>query len=157
MQTPSPEIVPNPFSSFTAMAAVLKGDSPTSSAAKSQLHLLPLVSRARRLSRSSNSRIRSPSASLRIRSDVPIQDYVLEPSAHANGGLSNAVNSTRKSLGKKLWIGVLDVPAQSIKESDRARIQETLRSEADSVPVWATEEEFQQHYDVFCHQVLWPR
>jgi trehalose-6-phosphate synthase len=156
VQTPAPETVPNPFSSFTAMAHALRGESPTSGAART-LHPPPTANRSRRLSRSSNTRLHSPSSSLRIRSDIPIQDFVLEPSAHANGGLNNAINSAKYALGRKLWIGVLDVPAQTIKEADKPRIQENLRAQADSVPVWVTDEEFQQHYDVFCHQVLWPR
>ncbi|KAF8717872.1 Trehalose-phosphatase, partial [Rhizoctonia solani] len=155
--TPAPEAVPNPFSSFTAMATVLRNESPTSAAAHQNLNTKALVPpRSRRLSRSSNVRLRSPSSSLRIRPDIPVEDFVLEPSAHANGGLNNAVNSARHTLAQKLWIGVLDVPAATIKEEDRPRIERTLRSQADSVPVWITEEEFQQHYDVFCHQVLWP-
>ncbi|KAG8686509.1 hypothetical protein FRC11_008836 [Ceratobasidium sp. 423] len=155
--TPAPETVPNPFSSFTAMASALRGESPTSAAARLNLpSKAPIPMRSRRLSRSSNARLRSPSASLRIRSNIPIEDFVLEPSGRANGGLNNAVNSARRALGEKLWIGVLDVAAAAIKEEDRSQVEESLRNQADSVPVWVTEEEFQQHYDVFCHQVLWP-
>lgn len=156
MQTPAPETVPNPFSSFTALAHALRGSSPTSNAAQTLRPSAPPV-RHRRLSRTSGTRIRSPSSSLRIRSDIPVEDFVLEPSAHANGGLINAVNSAGNALARKLWIGVLDVPALTMKESDKPRIQEALRVQADNVPVWVTDEEFQQHYDVFCHQVLWPR
>ncbi|CAE6435944.1 unnamed protein product [Rhizoctonia solani] len=155
VSTPAPEIVPNPFSSFTAMASVLRGESPTTAASRHHLTVkgsAPM--RSRRLS--SNARIRSPSSSLRIRPDVPIEDFILEPSARANGGLNNAVNSAKHALAKKLWVGVLDVPAATVKEEDRPRIEEALRSQADSFPVWVTEEEFQQHYDGFCHQVLWP-
>ncbi|CAE6425285.1 unnamed protein product [Rhizoctonia solani] len=156
--TPAPEVVPNPFSSFTAMASALRGESPTSAAARQNLpsKALAVPVRSRRLSRSSNTRLRSPSSSLRIRPNVPMEDFILEPSAHANGGLNNAVNSAKNALTKKIWIGVLDVPAASVKEEDRAQIEETLRAQADSFPVWVTEEEFQQHYDGFCHQVLWP-
>ncbi|KDN50490.1 hypothetical protein RSAG8_00988, partial [Rhizoctonia solani AG-8 WAC10335] len=155
VSTPAPETVPNPFSSFTAMATVLRGESPTSAASRHNLTAQasgPL--RSRRLS--SNPRLRSPSSSLRIRPNVPIEDFIIEPSARANGGLNNAVNSAKHALRKKLWIGVLDVPAAVVKEEDRSRVEEALRNQADSLPVWVTEEEFQQHYDGFCHQVLWP-
>ncbi|KAJ1307509.1 hypothetical protein OPQ81_001607 [Rhizoctonia solani] len=155
--TPAPETVPNPFSSFTAIASALRNESPTSVAANQNLmSKAPIPPRNRRLSRSSGARLRSPSSSLRVRPNVPMEDFILEPSAHANGGLNNAVNSAKNTLAKKLWVGVLDVPAATIKEEDRPRIEGTLRNQADSVPVWVTEEEFQQHYDVFCHQVLWP-
>lgn len=99
--------------------------------------------------------MRSPPPALAVQ-PRPANDFTLELSAHANGGLNNAIKSASHALGKKLWVGVLDVPAQDIKEVNRPRIEEKLRNEAESVPVWVTEGEFHEHYDVFCHQVLWP-
>ncbi|KAG9125317.1 Meiosis-specific serine/threonine-protein kinase mek1, partial [Ceratobasidium sp. 392] len=153
VQTPSTEAVPNPFSSFSALASAFLS-SAGSATAKPQAALRPPAApRTRRLSRSS-SRIRSTSGL--GTSSPPLVDFTLELSAHANGGLNNAIKAAEQALGKKIWVGVLDVPPASVKEADRPRIQEKLRTEAESVPVWVTDEEFHEHYDVFCHQVLWP-
>ncbi|KAG8726225.1 hypothetical protein FRC12_023585, partial [Ceratobasidium sp. 428] len=153
VQTPSTEAVPNPFSSFSALAsAFLSNAGPPAPAPRASLRP-PAPPRIRRLSRSS-SRIRSTSGL--GASSPPLIDFTLELSAHANGGLNNAIGATGQTLGKKLWVGVLDVPPASVKDTDRPRIQEKLRAEAESIPVWVTDDEFHEHYDVFCHQVLWP-
>lgn len=156
VQTPSTEVKPNPFSSFSALASAFlsKEGSATPGGPRPSARVPATPARTRRLSRSS-SRIRSTSGA-KVATESSLADFTLELSAHANGGLNNAINASEHSLGKKLWIGVLDVPAQSIKEADRPWIEQKLRTEAESVPVWVTDEEFHNHYDIFCHQVLWP-
>ncbi|KAF8606617.1 hypothetical protein BDV93DRAFT_553778 [Ceratobasidium sp. AG-I] len=157
VQTPAPENVPNPFSSFSAIASLLSNQANFTANSPRAVPVAPIPTpapRARRLSRSSG-RVRSPPPALSVSASL-VEGFSLELSAHANGGLNNAIKSASGSLGEKLWIGVLDVPAQDIKEADRPRIEQRLRSEAQSVPVWVTEGEFHEHYDVFCHQVLWP-
>ncbi|KAG9092931.1 hypothetical protein FS749_015330 [Ceratobasidium sp. UAMH 11750] len=155
VQTPSTEAVPNPFSSFSALASAFLSNAGSVTPAPRPSRRAPPPTRTRRLSRSS-SRIRSTSGALGGASSPPLADFTLELSAHANGGLNNAIKAVGHALDKKLWIGVLDVPTSSVKDTDRPRIEEKLRVEAESVPVWVTDEEFQKHYDVFCHQVLWP-
>ncbi|QRV89728.1 glycosyltransferase family 20 protein [Ceratobasidium sp. AG-Ba] len=157
IQTPSAEAKPNPFSSFSALASafVSQGGSTTPAGPRPSARVPTTPARTRRLSRSS-SRIRSSSGNKVATTESSLPEFTYELSAHANGGLNNAIKASEPTLAKKLWVGVLDVPAQSIKEADRPRIQEKLRAEAESVPVWVTEDEFHKHYDVFCHQVLWP-
>ncbi|QRV75032.1 glycosyltransferase family 20 protein [Ceratobasidium sp. AG-Ba] len=157
IQTPSAEAKPNPFSSFSALASafVSQGGSTTPAGPRPSARVPTTPARTRRLSRSS-SRIRSSSGTKVATTESSLPEFTYELSAHANGGLNNAIKASEPTLAKKLWVGVLDVPAQSIKEADRPRIQEKLRAEAESVAVWVTEDEFHKHYDVFCHQVLWP-
>lgn len=72
---------------------------------------------------------------------------------HANGGLRNAVNSVGNRLKEKLWIGVLGTPTDKFDKELRDDINQKMRREVSSVPVWIPDTEFSKCYDEFCHQV----
>ncbi|KAL0953061.1 hypothetical protein HGRIS_007261 [Hohenbuehelia grisea] len=86
-----------------------------------------------------------------------VPSWHLEPNPHCNGGLKNAVLSLGSHrLRKKLWIGTLGSATDSFDAALRADIDKRMRDDADSVPVWIPDDEFESCYDEFCHQVLWP-
>ena len=99
----------------------------------------------------------SRSIARRPHSDSPIgRQYHVEPNPHGNGGLTNAVNSLEGRLKRKRWVGTLGTNTDSFKDPLRRNIEYRLAEEYDSSPVWIPDVEFTQHYDNFCHQVLWP-
>jgi trehalose 6-phosphate synthase/phosphatase len=93
----------------------------------------------------------------RPHSDSPIgRQYHVEPNPHGNGGLINAVKSLEERLKRKRWVGTLGTNTDSFKDPLRRNIDHRMVEEYDSSPVWIPDDEFTQHYDNFCHQVLWP-
>jgi trehalose-6-phosphate synthase len=93
----------------------------------------------------------------RPHSDSPIgRQYHVEANPHGNGGLINAVKSLEGRLKRKRWVGTLGTNTDSFKDPLRRNIDHRMAEEYDSSPVWIPDDEFTQHYDNFCHQVLWP-
>lgn len=93
----------------------------------------------------------------RPHSDSPIgRQYHVELNPHANGGLTNAVKSLEGRLKRKRWVGTLGTNTDSFKDPLRRNIDHRMLEEYDSSAVWIPDDEFTQHYDNFCHQVLWP-
>ncbi|KAG8941040.1 hypothetical protein FRC04_004819 [Tulasnella sp. 424] len=82
--------------------------------------------------------------------------WQIEPSSHGNIGLFNAVNSVGNVIQKKLWVGIVDCPTDDFSEGLRDELEMKYRSLYESLPVWVSDAEFTGHYDVYCHQVLWP-
>ncbi|KAH8112031.1 glycosyltransferase family 20-domain-containing protein [Phellopilus nigrolimitatus] len=99
---------------------------------------------------------RKGSRSTSRRPDLEHTKWHSEPNPHCNGGLRNAVASVRDRLRRKLWIGVLGTPTDTFDKDLRRDINNRMRLENNSVPVWIPDAEFSKCYDEFCHQVLWP-
>lgn len=90
-------------------------------------------------------------------SDSPMgRQWHVEPNPHCNGGLHNAVKSVDGRLKKKLWVGTLGTNTDNFKDHLRMNINRRMQEEHDSLPIWIPDQEFEQYYDMFCHQVLWP-
>ena len=102
----------------------------------------------RRVSRKSRSSSRRPR--------LERSNWHIELNPHCNGGLRNAVNSVSDRLRRKLWVGVLGTPTDKFDPQLREAINNRMRIEASSQPVWVPDAEFSKCYDEFCHQVLWP-
>ncbi|KAK0472525.1 alpha,alpha-trehalose-phosphate synthase [Armillaria novae-zelandiae] len=94
--------------------------------------------------------------------DGPNPDFHIEPNAHCNGGLKNAVDSVsfssvRPQMRKKVWVGTLGVETDSWSDTLRQRTSTRLRAGGyESEVVWVEDTVFEGCYDEFCHQVLWP-
>lgn len=90
-------------------------------------------------------------------SDSPMgRQWHVEPNPHCNGGLHNAVKSVGGRLKRKLWVGTLGTNTDNFREQLRLNITRRMQEEHDSLPIWIPDQEFEQYYDMFCHQVLWP-
>lgn len=76
----------------------------------------------------------------------------MHASAHGNIGLHKALASVKDEVPDVKWVGVLDTPTDKISDELKKDIDEKLGA-ADNIPVWVKDEEFNQCYDVFCHQV----
>ncbi len=109
---------------------------------------------------------RTPSRSLSRRPDsvssIVTAEFHIEPNAHCNGGLKNAIdsvslNASRPQLKRKLWVGTLGVETDSwspaLRETTSTRLKE---GGYESEVVWVDDAVFEGCYDEFCHQVLWP-
>ncbi|KAF9003108.1 glycosyl transferase, partial [Hymenopellis radicata] len=89
-------------------------------------------------------------------------EFHIEPNAHCNGGLKNAVdsvslNASRPQRKRKLWVGTLGVETDTwspaLRETASTRLTE---GGYESEVVWVDDAVFEGCYDEFCHQVLWP-
>ncbi|KDQ16896.1 glycosyltransferase family 20 protein [Botryobasidium botryosum FD-172 SS1] len=181
IQTPVKEVA-NPFLSFaslTSIASMLSLSSSTpaqpSRAAPSKAPRTekpfkpesaptapqpPQRSGSRRLSRSSVSRSstlrRRPSGTFSGSLPSAFANWSIEPANRGNPGLHNALNAVGDRFNRRLWIGVVDAATDSIATDVKGDIERKLWDDHESLPVWVTDSEFSQCYDVFCHQVLWP-
>lgn len=147
--TPIPETIANPFG----------GVNPHSSSLAAAVHALVDIDNNVRRSPPERLQPRVSRKSSRSSSRRPGLGRIkwhIETNPHCNGGLRNAVNSVRDRLRRKLWVGVLGTPTDSFDKDLRADIDQRMRLEANSLPVWIPDDEFSKCYDGFCHQVLWP-
>ncbi|KAI6167822.1 hypothetical protein EDD17DRAFT_1535264 [Pisolithus thermaeus] len=87
-------------------------------------------------------------------SDVVYQPWHIAPNTHCNGGLKNAVHSTKGRLPPRLWVGTLN--ADGFRSELRIIIDKCMREMCGNVPVWIPDGEFKSCFDEYCHQVLWP-
>ncbi|EDR09311.1 alpha,alpha-trehalose-phosphate synthase [Laccaria bicolor S238N-H82] len=166
IRSPNTEIS-NPFTKLTRFApeAVL-ATSPTSTTSPT----LPPISRKHQTTHSdhtpspriqrkkSRSTSRKPSSIRSSTNDLPrtSEAWHLEPNTHGNGGLKNAVDSLGDRLRKKVWVGTLGTATDGFSDSLRKNIDQRMWTQRSSLPVWIPDREFQNCYDEFCHQVLWP-
>ncbi|KAK0200593.1 glycosyltransferase family 20 protein [Desarmillaria ectypa] len=156
----------NPFSKMNTPPSISK--SPSNSDLLSPTKGPPLsyrIPNQRRLRRRTSSRSlsrRGDQVPYSPELDGPNPDFHIEPNAHCNGGLKNAVdsvsfNSVRPQLRKKLWVGTLGVETDSWSDTLRQRTSTRLRAGGyESEVVWVSDTVFEGCYDEFCHQVLWP-
>ncbi|OQE77756.1 hypothetical protein PENNAL_c0058G08469 [Penicillium nalgiovense] len=85
-------------------------------------------------------------------------DWVVKAAEQGHGGLQNAIHAAEKSslLKDKIWVGTLGMPTDSLTDSTRTDIAETLQDVYDSLTVFVSDNEFEGHYTHFCRAVLWP-
>ncbi|CAG8898157.1 unnamed protein product [Penicillium egyptiacum] len=85
-------------------------------------------------------------------------DWVVKAAEQGHGGLQNAIHAAEKSslLKDKIWVGTLGMPTDSLTDSTRTDIAETLQDAYDSLTVFVSDNEFEGHYTHFCRAVLWP-
>jgi hypothetical protein len=79
--------------------------------------------------------------------------WTIEPCAQGNIGLQNAINSVAHNLTKRVWIGTLGMPTDTLTDKTRVDIRAKLMTEYDSIPVIVPDHDFEGHYNQFCKQV----
>lgn len=93
--------------------------------------------------------------------DVPIQsatDFTIVPATMGNIGLRNAVHSIPqlRAAGKCVWVGALSgVSTELASLATQEAIRSRLLAEADSVPVFLSDDVYHGAYEVFAKSVLW--
>lgn len=99
--------------------------------------------------------IEEPATSRILLSDA---DWVVKSAVQGNGGLRNAIEAATKVgiVQKKVWVGTLGMPTDSLKEHTRQNIARRLKEEFDSLSVFIGDSEFEGHYFHFCRNVLYP-
>ncbi|KAJ5500295.1 Trehalose-phosphatase [Penicillium expansum] len=85
-------------------------------------------------------------------------DWVVKAAEQGHGGLQNAIHAAEKLslLKDKIWVGTLGMPTDSLADTTRTDIAETLQDVYDSLTVFVSDNEFEGHYTHFCRAVLWP-
>ncbi|KAJ5137641.1 alpha-trehalose phosphate synthase subunit [Penicillium atrosanguineum] len=85
-------------------------------------------------------------------------DWVVKAAEQGHGGLQNAIHAAEEAgiLQKKMWVGTLGMPTDSLTERTRDLIDDTLRDDYESLTVFVGDSEFEGHYAHFCRSVLWP-
>ncbi|EED16346.1 alpha,alpha-trehalose phosphate synthase subunit, putative [Talaromyces stipitatus ATCC 10500] len=96
-----------------------------------------------------------PSSPRVLLSDV---DWVVKSAVQGNGGLRNAIDAAAKAgiVDKKVWVGTLGMPTDSLQEHTRNNIASKLKEEFESLAVFVGDSEFEGHYFHFCRNVLYP-
>ncbi|KAJ5536238.1 Alpha-alpha-trehalose phosphate synthase subunit [Penicillium frequentans] len=86
------------------------------------------------------------------------EDWVVKAAEQGNGGLHNAINAAANAgfLENKMWVGTPGMPTDSLTDMTRNLIDETLKTEYESLTVFVGDSEFEGHYTHFCRSVLWP-
>ncbi|KAG0239206.1 hypothetical protein BGX31_002981 [Mortierella sp. GBA43] len=82
--------------------------------------------------------------------------WTVEKATSGNIGLHNAVNSIQDQLSKRIWIGTLGMPTETLPDRTRADIKAELALNHDSIPVFVNDLDYEGHYHQFCKQILWP-
>ncbi|KXG45179.1 Trehalose-phosphatase [Penicillium griseofulvum] len=85
-------------------------------------------------------------------------DWAVKAAEQGHGGLQNAIHAAEKSslLEDKMWVGTLGMPTDSLTDTTRTEIAETLQDMYDSLTMFVSDSEFEGHYTHFCRAVLWP-
>ncbi|KAG7443758.1 uncharacterized protein BT62DRAFT_953038 [Guyanagaster necrorhizus] len=156
----------NPFSKINTPTSMSKSPSTTDLTSPTKgpplSYRIPNQRRLRRRASSRSLSRRSDHAPYSPDLDGPNPDFHIEPNAHCNGGLKNAVDSVSFSTAraqprKKMWVGTLGVETDSWSDTLRQRTSTRLRAGGyESEVVWVEDAVFEGCYDEFCHQVLWP-
>ncbi|KAJ1921921.1 Trehalose-6-P synthase/phosphatase complex subunit [Mycoemilia scoparia] len=82
--------------------------------------------------------------------------YAVENLNIGNIGLFNAVNSSADILPKRAWVGSLGVSTDTWTQERKSEVSATLLSESQTIPVYVSDNDIDQHYNLFCKQLLWP-
>lgn len=85
-------------------------------------------------------------------------DWAVKAAEQGHGGLQNAIHAAEEAgvLQSKMWVGTLGMPTDSLMETIRNVIDETLKDDYESLTVFVSDSEFEGHYAHFCRSVLWP-
>lgn len=138
------ELPPSRLLGYNAMDAQRRGAATPRTTKKS-------VSKARR------SKTRSASGNSEISTFG--SKWTIEPADQGNGGLSNAVKAAQRDGDVEddiFWIGTLGFPTDSLEETSKSEIAESLESDWDALPVFVSDSDFDGHYLHFCKVILWP-
>jgi trehalose 6-phosphate synthase/phosphatase len=94
-------------------------------------------------------------------SDAGFDDkaWTVEPAAHGNGGLVNAMRQVTDGDSPDLditWIGTLGMPTDALSASLKDDIHDKLLNEYQSEVVYCTDKDIDGHYAHYCKIMLWP-
>jgi trehalose 6-phosphate synthase complex regulatory subunit len=79
--------------------------------------------------------------------------WAVESCTQGNIGLQNAINSVAHNLTKRVWVGTLGMPTDTLTDKTRDDIRVKLMTEYDSISVFVADHDFEGHYNQFCKQV----
>ncbi|KTW30297.1 hypothetical protein T552_00772 [Pneumocystis carinii B80] len=101
------------------------------------------------------SRRRRSSFDVNLFSKVP---WTIESNDQSNVGLGNAIRAADKSgnLQEHMFIGLLGIPTDSLSILRKHEIEQEFITRCRSIPIFVSDNEFDNHYNYYCKQILWP-
>jgi trehalose-phosphatase len=83
--------------------------------------------------------------------------WTVEPAVQGNGGLTNAAREASMTAEFDLtWVGTVGFPTDSVPDSVKEDIEDTLHNEHNASAVWVKDKDLDGHYSHFCKTILWP-
>jgi trehalose-phosphatase len=83
--------------------------------------------------------------------------WTVEPAVQGNGGLTNAAREASTTTEFDLtWVGTVGFPTDSIPDSVKEDIEDTLHTEHNASAVFVKDKDLDGHYSHFCKTILWP-
>ncbi|KAI8977044.1 glycosyltransferase family 20-domain-containing protein [Mycotypha africana] len=82
--------------------------------------------------------------------------WSVKPCTMGNIGLNNALFSIQNQLVDLAWVGTLGMPTDPLSQKTKDDISTTLEKEYSSYVVMPNDTVFDEHYNQYCKQVLWP-
>lgn len=83
--------------------------------------------------------------------------WTVEPAIQGNGGLTNAVRAAVDSGEIEVsWIGTVGFPTDSLPETLKEDIHDSLVTNHDSEVVYVSDKDLDGHYAHYCKTILWP-
>jgi trehalose-phosphatase len=83
--------------------------------------------------------------------------WTVEPAIQGNGGLTNAAREASTTTDFDLtWVGTVGFPTDSIPDSVKEDIEDTLHNEHNASAVFVKDKDLDGHYSHFCKTILWP-
>ncbi|KAK5122437.1 hypothetical protein LTR85_004021 [Meristemomyces frigidus] len=83
--------------------------------------------------------------------------WTVEPAIQGNGGLTNAVRAAVDAGEMEVaWVGTVGFPTDSLSESLKEDIRDSLVTDHDSEVVYVSDKDLDGHYAHYCKTILWP-
>ena len=71
------------------------------------------------------------------------------------GGLATGLNSIHKEK-ESLWVGWCGIADDDFKNKEKLFIEEKLKNEYNSIPIFLSKEDLKYYYNGFCNKTIWP-
>ena len=90
--------------------------------------------------------------------DFSEETWSIEAALLGNGGMRNAVAAAAQVgiIEDMIHIGTLGMPTDALSDHVKSSIAETLQDEYESLAVFVSDSDFNNHYSHYCKTILWP-
>jgi trehalose 6-phosphate synthase complex regulatory subunit len=86
-------------------------------------------------------------------------DWTVQPADQGNAGLFNAIKAAIRDKNVEddiFYIGTLGFPTDSLEESVKSSISDSLEADWDAITVYVNDTDWDGHYIHYCKTILWP-
>ncbi|KAG4305702.1 hypothetical protein PORY_000612 [Pneumocystis oryctolagi] len=84
--------------------------------------------------------------------------WKIELNDQSNCGLGNAIRAAYETgnFEKHMFIGLLGIPTDSLSVIKKYEIEQRFIKDCQSIPIFVSDNDFDNHYNYYCKQILWP-